>query len=67
MTPVLTGKTEQSEPKPKPVNYRPPAGLVAEIDEAAKGLGISRNEAMTQLLRFALDAHWKEKPRKAKK
>jgi Ribbon-helix-helix protein, copG family len=63
MVPVLTGK---ERPVTKGVPYRGPPDLVAEIDQAAHELGISRNEAMTQLLRFALDAHRRD-ARKAKK
>lgn len=51
---------------PKPVQFRPPADLVEEIDQVRTELGLSRNEAMTQLLRFALEAHRKEQ-KKAKK
>lgn len=61
--PVLVPKPK---PPPKPkrptkkgVLYRPPPGLIESIDKAAGELGLSRNEAITQLLRFALTAHTK--------
>jgi hypothetical protein len=66
--PVLTQK-EPPPPKPKPakVLYRGPQELVDEIDAAAKELDLSRNEAMTQLLRFAIEAHKREQAKKSKK
>jgi hypothetical protein len=63
---VLSPKEKPKRPEPKAVPYRGPPDLVAEIDAAAEALGLSRNEAMTQLLRFALEAHRKEQ-KKAKK
>jgi hypothetical protein len=57
MSPVLTPKTKEPT---KPVSYRGPPELVAEIDAAAKVLRLSRNEAMTQLLRAGLDLHRQE-------
>ena len=66
MTPVLS-KDPEKEPGPPPVSFRPSSEeLIDEIDTAAKALGISRNKAINQLLRYALDAHQKE-ARKAKK
>ncbi len=50
--------------KAKSALFRGPPELVDEIDKAAKELGISRNEAMRQLLRYALDAHKKEQSKK---
>jgi len=64
MTPVLEPKKPSS--KRVAVAYRGPADLVGELDRAAKEKGISRNEAMTQLLRYALDAHWKDSKRTRK-
>lgn len=64
MAPVLLAKDKS---KTKSVPYRGPVELVASIDEAAKQLGLSRNEAMTQLLRFALEAHQKEQAKKPRR
>lgn len=57
--PVLVAKPKPAPKKDarKGVLYRPPPGLIESIDAAADELGLSRNEAMTQLLRFALEAH----------
>ncbi len=62
MAPVLDPKSPT-----KAVAYRGPADLVEEIDRAADELGLSRNEAMTQLLRYAIDAHKKERAGTKKK
>ncbi len=64
MTPVLVEKERPAPPKLKAVNYRGPIDLVADIDRAAKARDLSRNEAITQLLRFALDAEFGRKPLK---
>ncbi|MFT3842121.1 MAG: hypothetical protein QM723_34340 [Myxococcaceae bacterium] len=64
MVPVLIGR---AKPELKEVLYRGPKDLVDDIDKAATELGLSRNEAMTQLLRFALDEHAKGAKSKAKK
>ncbi|MDP1916268.1 MAG: ribbon-helix-helix domain-containing protein [Myxococcales bacterium] len=66
MAPVLMPKDKTKTP-PTPVNYRCPSDLLASIDAAAKELGLSRNEAMTQLLRFALEQHQAERTKKPKK
>lgn len=58
--PVLTPKPKKDTRKG--VLYRPPPGLIEAIDDAAGELGLSRNEAMTQLLQFALEAH-KKRPK----
>lgn len=51
--------------KAKPgVLYRPPAGLLERIDAAADEMKISRNEAMTQLISFALGVHEKNAAKK---
>lgn len=63
---VLSPKEKPKKEPPKAVPYRGPPELVAEIDKAAGELGLSRNEAMTQLLQFALAEHRKEQ-KKAKK
>lgn len=60
MAPVLTGREHARGQKTKGVAYRGPPELVERIDQAAADLNLSRNEAMTQLLKFALDAHEKE-------
>ena len=60
MTPVLVEKEKPSATR-RVVNYRGPAALVAEIDRAAARRKLSRNEAMTQLLKFALDAEFGRK------
>lgn len=66
MSPVLS--KEEKEPGPPAVSFRPAtAELIQEIDAAAKAEGISRNKAINQLLRYALDAHKKEATRKVKK
>lgn len=59
---ILAPKEKPKRPEPKMVHYRAPPDLIKEIDAAAKKAGVSRNEAMTQFLRFALE-HEKE-PRK---
>lgn len=66
MAPVLTPK-EKAAPERIDFRYRGTRELLVEVDAAADELELSRNEAMTQLLRFALDAHKKEAGRKAKK
>ncbi len=61
--PVLVPKPKppvSKKPPKKGVIYRPPPGLIEEIDDAAGELNLSRNEAMTQLLRFAIEAHNKK-------
>lgn len=60
---ILVPKEKPKRPEPKAVQYRAPADLIKEIDAAAKRAGISRNEAMTQFLRFALD-HEKSESKK---
>jgi metal-responsive CopG/Arc/MetJ family transcriptional regulator len=65
MSPVLVRKAPKAEIKP--VVYRGPKELVAEIDSAAKELGLTRTEAITQFLRYALEAHHKDTGKKAKK
>jgi hypothetical protein len=57
---ILSPENEPRRPESKPIQYRPPPGLIEEIDDAAKKAGLSRNKAMTQLLRFALDAAKRE-------
>ena len=59
---VLAPKEKKKAPRSTP--FRGPEELIAEIDKAAKELGLSRNEAMNQLLRFALDAHKKDQAKK---
>lgn len=63
---VLAPKEKPKKEPPKAVPYRGPAELVAEIDRAAEQLGLSRNEAMTQLLKYALDAYKAEQAKKPK-
>lgn len=65
MTQVLVPKPPRptSADKPTRVLFRPTPGLIEDIDDAAGVLGLSRNEAMNQLLRFAIDEHNK-KPKK---
>lgn len=58
MAPVLVGK--ESKPKSGTVLYRGKPDLVAEIDRIAARLNLSRNEAITQLLEFAVAEHVKE-------
>ena len=66
MSPVLS--KEEKEPGPAAVSFRPASTqLIEEIDAAAKAAGISRNKAINQLLRYALDADKKDAARKAKK
>lgn len=65
MAPVLSPK-EKTAPERIDFRYRGTRELLVEVDAAAAELGLSRNEAMTQLLRFALEAHRKD-GRKAKK
>lgn len=64
---VLSPKERQRKPPPKMVPFRSTPEFIAEIDSAAAELGLSRNEAMSQLLRFALDAHRKDQPKRTKK
>jgi hypothetical protein len=63
MAPVLVGRDKT---KPTPVVYRGPPDLVARLTKAAKALNLSRNEAMTQLLKFALEEHEREQAKKSK-
>lgn len=53
---ILAPPPKPKKPEPKAVQYRAPPELMKEIDAAAKRAGISRNEAMTQFLKFALEA-----------
>lgn len=64
---VLEKKEKPKRPQPKAVPYRGPQELVDEIDRAAAELELSRNEAMTQLLRYALAEHRREQSKKSKK
>ena len=66
MSPILKLK-EKLKPEITKVLYRAPTALAEELDRAAKSAGISRNEAMTQYLRYALDEEKKDAARKAKK
>lgn len=65
MSPVLTPRPPKAETKP--VIYRGPKELIAEIDAVAAELGLSRTEAMTQFLRFALEVHRKEASKRLKR
>jgi hypothetical protein len=61
---VITPKAKTKKVPPKMVPFRASEEFIKEIDEAAEAKGVSRNEAMTQLLRFALDAeHGRAKKR----
>lgn len=42
------------------VLYRAPSDVMERVDAAAKQKNLSRNNTITQLLTFALDAHEKE-------
>lgn len=53
---VITPKVKPKKVPPKMVPFRASEEFIKEIDDAAEAKGVSRNEAMTQLLRFALDA-----------
>ena len=64
MSPLLKKKEKPAPPPVTKVLYRGDPGLVAEIDQAAKVADISRNEAMSQLLRLGLDANKDPKPKK---
>ena len=55
--PVLTPSHRETV---KNVLYRAPVDLIQSIDAAAEQAGLSRNEAMTQFLRFALNLHLTE-------
>lgn len=61
---VLTPKEKPKKEGPRMVPFRGAKDLIAEIDKAAGELNLSRNEAMTQLLRYALDAHRKEQAKR---
>lgn len=61
---VLTPKEKPKRTPPKMVPFRASEDLIKEIDEAANELGLSRNEAMTQLIRYALAEHRKERAKK---
>lgn len=67
MSPVLEPEPEKGVPDTAPTTFRLPKVLVKEIDNAAKALGLSRNKAVNQLLRYALDAHWKDAGKKPRK
>jgi hypothetical protein len=56
---ILAPKEKPKRPEPKAVQYRAPQELIDEVDAAAAEAGISRNEAITQFLKFALAEHRK--------
>lgn len=59
--------TPKEAPDLKPTSLRLPKAMVGELEQVATDSGRSRNEVIVQLLRFALDAHWKDAGRKPKK
>lgn len=65
MSPVLESEPEKDPPDSVATTFRAQKSLIAEIDAEAAALGLSRNKAINQLLRYALAEHRKD--RKAKK
>lgn len=67
MAPELVGKEKPPPEGPAKVLYRAPRELIARIDRLRKQKpNLSRNDAITQLLEFAVTEHEKD-ARKAKK
>lgn len=64
MSPVLEPEPEKDQSDSVATTFRAPRSLIEEIDAAAGALGLSRNKAINQLLRFALDQHRKERKKK---
>ena len=64
---IVTPKEKKPIDDLKPTSLRLPQGMVQELEQVAVEAGRSRNEAIVQLLRYALDAHWKGAGRKPKK
>jgi metal-responsive CopG/Arc/MetJ family transcriptional regulator len=66
MTPVLKPRAKPGQTVTS--TFRAPKALVDELDQAAATAGLSRNETVLQLLRYALDDHRREstppKPRR---
>lgn len=66
MSPVLEPEPER-EAKPSDsatTTFRAKKTMIEEIDAVAKPLKLSRNKAIVQLLRYALDAHKKDAKKK---
>ena len=60
-------KQESKDPKERDttvISLRVKDTFLEEIDEAAREVGLSRNKAVERLLRFALDANAKKKPKR---
>lgn len=63
---ALTPKKKEKKQPPPSVQFRPPPDLVDEVDSVRRPLGLSRNEAMTQLLRMGLAEHKRDAAKKRK-
>ncbi len=66
MTPPVLEREPEKEPDTIAASFRVKKALLKEIDAAAKAMGLSRNKAINQLLKFALDAHHREAKRPKK-
>jgi metal-responsive CopG/Arc/MetJ family transcriptional regulator len=66
MAPMVVPPKEDADGS-KPISVRMPLDMVGEIEQIATDTGRSRNETMVLLLRYALEAHWKDSGRKPKK
>lgn len=52
------------EPDSSIISVRLKVALVEELEEAAREAGMSRNKAIAQLLRFALEANKAKRPKR---
>jgi len=67
MSPGIVTPKEKMVADLKPTSLRLPLDMVHELELIAEEAGRSRNETIVQLLRYAIDAHWKGAGKKPKK